>query len=163
MIRYNQEEFDPRNIQNAKRKTNFSQGEFYPKNPQKLVGNAKPVYRSSWELAMMTFLDSHPYVIQWASESITIPYKNPFTGENRRYIPDFLVLYKDKNGKQHAELVEVKPKKEAILENAKSKRDKAVLLINQAKWTAAMVFCKKNGLTFRIITEDQLFYQKGKK
>jgi len=112
---------------------------------------------------MMTFLDNHPSVIQWASESIKIPYVNPLTGKRSQYVPDFLVLYKDKNGKQHAELVEVKPKKEAMLENAKSKRDKAFLMINQAKWQAALLFCKKQNLVFRLITEDELFAQKGKK
>lgn len=141
--------------------TKYSQGEFTPQNPQKLIGNSRPQWRSSWELAMMSFLDNHPSVIQWASESINIPYKNPLTGQMRQYIPDFLVLYKDKHGKQHAELIEVKPKKEALLENAKSKRDKAVLMINQAKWAAALAFCKKNGLTFRLITEDQLFPKTG--
>jgi hypothetical protein len=141
----------------------YSQGSFTPKNPAKLIGNASPVYRSSWELAMMTFLDSHPNVIQWASESIRIPYKNPLTGKNSQYVPDFLVLYQDKNGNQRAELVEVKPKKEAMLENAKSKRDQAFLMVNQAKWQAAMVWCKKNGITFRLITEDDLFQQKGKR
>ena len=143
--------------------TKYSQEFFVPKNPQKLIGNAKPYYRSSWELAMMTFLDSHPNVIQWASESIKIPYTNPLTGKRSQYVPDFLVLYQDQNGKRKAELVEVKPKKEAMMENAKSKRDKAFLLVNTAKWAAAMTFCKKNGLEFRIITEDQLFKQKGKK
>jgi len=143
--------------------TKYSQEFFVPKNPQKLIGNAKPFYRSSWELAMMTFLDSHPNVIQWASESIKIPYTNPLTGKRSQYVPDFLVLYQDQNGKRKAELVEVKPKKEAMMENAKSKRDKAFLLVNTAKWAAAMTFCKKNGLEFRIITEDQLFKQKGKK
>ena len=143
--------------------TKYSQEFFVPKNPQKLIGNAKPFYRSSWELAMMTFLDSHPNVIQWASESIKIPYTNPLTGKRSQYVPDFLVLYQDQNGKRKAELVEVKPKKEAMMENAKSKRDKAFLLINTAKWAAALTFCKKNGLEFRIITEDQLFKQKGKK
>ena len=141
----------------------YSQGNYVPKNPAKLVGNANPVYRSSWELAMMTFLDSHPSVIQWASESIKIPYVNPLTGKKSQYVPDFLVLYKDKNGKQHAELVEVKPKKEAMLENAKSKRDKAFLIVNTAKWAAAMGWCKKNGVAFRLITEDELFVTKGKK
>ena len=141
----------------------YSQGPFTPKNPEKLIGNAKPVFRSSWELAMMTFLDSHPSVIQWASESIRIPYRNPLTGKNSQYVPDFLVLYKDKNGKQRAELVEVKPKKEAMLENAKSKRDRAFLMVNQAKWAAAMAWCKKNGVTFRLITEEDLFMQKGKR
>jgi hypothetical protein len=141
----------------------YNQGDFIPKNPNKLIGNAKPKYRSGWELAMMTFLDTHPSVIQWASESISIPYVNPLTGRRSQYIPDFLVLYKDKNGKQHAELIEVKPKKEAMLENAKSKRDKAFLIINSAKWAAAMGWCKKNGVSFRIVTEDDLFVQKGKK
>ena len=141
----------------------YSQGNYVPKNPAKLVGNANPVYRSSWELAMMTFLDSHPSVIQWASESIKIPYVNPLTGKKSQYVPDFLVLYKDKNGKQHAELVEVKPKKEAMLENAKSKRDKAFLIVNQAKWQAALLWCKKSGVVFRLITEDELFVTKGKK
>lgn len=112
---------------------------------------------------MMTFLDSHPSVIQWASESIKIPYVNPLTGKKSQYVPDFLVLYKDKNGKQHAELVEVKPKKEAMLENAKSKRDKAFLIVNQAKWQAALLWCKKSGVVFRLITEDELFVTKGKK
>lgn len=111
----------------------------------------------------MTFLDNHPSVIQWASESIRIPYKNPLTGRNSQYVPDFLVLYKDKNGKQRAELVEVKPKKEALAENAKSKRDKAFLMVNQAKWAAALAWCKKNGVTFRLITEEDLFMQKGKR
>ena len=141
----------------------YSQEYFNAKNPHKIIGNARPFYRSSWELAMMTFLDSHPSVIQWASESVRIPYKNPLTGRQSQYVPDFLVLYKDKNGAQRAELVEVKPKKEAMLENAKSKRDKAFLMINQAKWAAAMAWCKKNGVTFRLITEDHLFMQKGKK
>lgn len=141
----------------------YNQGNFVPKNPEKLIGNARPTWRSSWELAMMNFLDSHPSVIQWASESIKIPYTNPLTGRRSQYVPDFLILYMDKAGKQHAELVEVKPKKEALVENAKSKRDKAFLILNTAKWGAAMAYCRKNGLVFRIITEDQLFYQKGKK
>ena len=94
--------------------TKYSQDEFIPKNPQKLVGNARPFYRSSWELTVMSLLDQHPNVINWASESITIPYVNPLTGKSSVYIPDFFILYKDKGGKQRAELVEVKPAKEAI-------------------------------------------------
>lgn len=139
----------------------YSQDEFVPKNPHKLVGNARPFYRSSWELTVMTLLDQHPNVINWASESITIPYINPLTGRRSVYIPDFLIVYQDRFGKQRAELVEVKPKKEAIAENAKSKKDKAALLVNTAKWAAAMGYCKKNGLSFRILTEDDLYIRKG--
>jgi len=139
----------------------YSQDEFVPRNPQKLVGNARPFYRSSWELTVMTLLDQHPNVINWASESIAIPYVNPLTGKRSMYIPDFLIVYQDKFGKRRAELVEVKPKKEAIAENARSKRDKAALLVNTAKWAAAMAYCKKNGLTFRILTEDDIYIKKG--
>jgi TnsA endonuclease N terminal len=141
----------------------FSQGKFVPKNPSKLVGKHDITFRSSWELTVMNFLDSHPSVIQWASESVSIPYTNPLTGSKHNYIPDFLVLYKDKNGKQRAELVEVKPSKEALLENAKSKRDKAVLLINTAKWAAAAAWCKKNGVTFRVLTESDIYITKPKR
>ena len=139
----------------------YSQDEFVPKNPQKLIGNSRPFYRSSWELTVMTLLDQHPNVINWASESVSIPYVNPLTGKQSVFIPDFLVLYKDKSGKQRAELIEVKPSKEAIAENAKSKRDKAALLINTAKWAAAMSWCKKNGISFRILTEADLYISKG--
>jgi hypothetical protein len=139
----------------------YSQDAFIPKNPQKLIGNARPFYRSSWELTVMTLLDQHPNVINWASESISIPYVHPLTGRKSMYIPDFLIVYQDKFGKRRAELVEVKPKKEAIAENAKSKRDKAALLVNTAKWAAAMMYCKKNGLVFRILTEDDIYIKKG--
>jgi hypothetical protein len=139
----------------------YNQGEFIPKNPHKIVGNSKIVFRSGWELRVMTLLDQHPNVINWASESIAIPYRSPLDGKIHRYIPDFLIVYNDKSGKQRAELVEVKPAKEAIAENAKSKRDKAALLLNTAKWAAAMSYCKKNGLSFRILTEDQIFVKKG--
>ncbi len=139
----------------------YSQDEFVPKNPEKLVGNARPFYRSSWELTVMTLLDQHPNVINWASESVSIPYINPLTGKRSMYIPDFLIVYQDKLGKRRAELVEVKPKKEAIAENARSKKDKAALLVNTAKWAAAMQWCKKNGFTFRILTEDDLYIRKG--
>lgn len=140
----------------------YSQDSFIPKNPQKLVGNPSPFYRSSWELTVMTLLDNHPNVIQWASESITIPYINPLTGNRSVYVPDFFVLYKDKNGRERAELIEVKPRKEAIAENAKSKRDRAALIVNTAKWAAAMTYCKKAGIHFRVLTEDQIYITKGK-
>ena len=141
---------------------NYMQGIFIPKNPQKIIGKAKITYRSGWEFTVMSLLDSHPNVINWSSESISIPYVNPLTGKKTVYIPDFLVVYSDKHGKQRAELIEVKPKKEAILENAKSKKDMVALVLNTAKWAAGLEFCKKNGLTFRVLTEDQIYITKGK-
>jgi len=141
----------------------YSQGRFTPRNPSKLVGKQEVVFRSSWELTVMNFLDSHPSVIQWASESIRIPYVNPLTGKHSQYVPDFMVLYQDKNGNRRAEVVEVKPSKEALAENARSKRDKAFILVNTAKWAAALSWCKKNGMTFRVLTENDIYVTKPKK
>jgi hypothetical protein len=139
----------------------FSSGIFLPKNPRKYVGTRPPTFRSSWEMAFMRLLDEHPFVINWASESIRIPYQNPLTGRWASYIPDFVVLWLDKNGKQRAEIIEIKPAKESLLERTKSKRDKIAYVVNQAKWGAAIVFAKKHGMVFRVLNETQLF--RGKK
>ena len=110
----------------------------------------------------MRVLDAHPNVTQWASESMSIPYLHPLTGKWSFYIPDLLIVFVDKDGKKRAELVEIKPAKETYLDRAKSKKDKLVHAVNQAKWVAAIAWCQKNGLTFRVLTEDQLFAN-GKK
>lgn len=142
---------------------NFAQGIFTPKNPAKYVGKHKPRYRSGWELTFMMFCDSNSNVISWASEAISIPYRNPLTGKQTNYVPDFFVLYEDKMGNKKAEIVEIKPKKQSLIESkVTSLRDRAAIAVNHAKWGAAMAYCKKAGLTFRVITEDDLFY-KGKR
>jgi len=143
--------------------TKYSQGEFAPTNTQKYIGKFPITYRSSWELSMMRVLDLHPNVTQWASESISIPYQHPLTGKWTFYIPDFLIVFVDKNGNKRAEIIEIKPLKEAVVEKAKSKKDKLVLAVNQAKWAAAIAWCHKNGMTFRVMTEEQLFRQPGSK
>ncbi len=142
---------------------NFAQGKYQCKNKGKYIGTHVPRYRSGWELTFMMFCDNHDSVISWASESIQIPYRNPLTGKSTIYVPDFFVQYQDKHGRQRAELVEIKPKKQSLIESrAASARDRATVAVNHAKWAAATAYCKKAGLAFRVITEDDLFYKKGK-
>jgi hypothetical protein len=136
----------------------YAQGIYVPKNPQKYSGNHKPRYRSGWELSMMMFLDNNDNILHWASESIKIPYKHPFTGKHTIYIPDFFVVYRNKHGKTLAEIVEIKPKKQSLIESkVASARDRMVVAINHAKWAACSAYCKAQGLTFRVITENELF------
>ena len=73
------------------------------------------------------------------------------------YVPDFLVVYRDKNNTTKAELVEIKPKKQSIIESKASNRDRAVVAVNYAKWDAATKWCRRQGLTFRVITEEDIF------
>lgn len=135
----------------------WAQGIYEVKNPQKYVGTKKPRYRSGWEMAFMRFCDENRNVVQWASESIQIPYRNPFTGKQTIYVPDFLVVYQDKTGQTIAEMIEIKPKKQTLIESRASNRDRAVVALNHAKWAAAGAYCKRLGINFRVITEDDLF------
>ena len=142
----------------------WAQGMYTPKNPQKYIGKGVPRYRSSWELSMMMFLDNNDNILHWASESIKIPYKHPFTGKPTIYVPDFFIVYKNKYGKTLAEIVEIKPKKQSIIESkVANAKDRMVVAINHAKWHAAMAYCKSQGYTFRVITEDDLFYNGKRK
>lgn len=148
-------------------KANTAKDYFYPKNPQKYVGKAPIIYRSSWELAAMQFYDKHPYVLAWQSETVQIRYFNPVKGQPSIYIPDFLVKYTDGTGKIFVEMVEVKPLKEVPGYTKISERtgrtlkvDKSTQMqqqINAAKWMAAQAYCRAHGMTFRVVTEQTLF------
>lgn len=133
-----------------------------PKNPEKYLGDiSKITFRSSWEKTFMQLCDTHPNIVGWGSEILQIPYVNPITKKPSIYIPDFLLVYLDKNGKNIAEVIEIKPMKETLVERAKSKRDQLMVAVNQYKWMAAEKFCKQNNMTFRVLTEQQIF--RGKK
>jgi hypothetical protein len=142
---------------------NFRQGVYTCKNLDKYVGRNKPRYRSGWEMTFMMFLDSNDNIVQWASESITIPYRNPITGKQSMYVPDFFVTYRSRDNTTRAEIIEIKPKKQSLIESKMSDRDRAVVAVNYAKWDAATKWCRRNGLTFRVINEDQIFHQGSKK
>jgi len=136
----------------------FAQGKYTLKNPEKYIGNKTPTYRSSWEFAFCRFCDEHPSVLKWASEAIKIPYQNPLTGKYTIYVPDFFISYADRSGNQKNEIIEVKPSTQAFRESVgKSKHNQAHYIVNQAKWAAARAYAKQQGLTFRIVTENDIF------
>ena len=137
----------------------YAQGKYQVINTAKYVGNRMPTYRSSWEFTFCTFCDNNISVLQWASESIRIPYRNPFTNKQTIYVPDFIIMYQGKDGQKRGELIEIKPHKETTLESAKSVRDQAAAILNMCKWEAARAFCNQNGLTFRVVTEHDMFHQ----
>lgn len=137
--------------------THWAQGSYDVINPAKYVGKRTPRYRSGWELSFMRFCDTNDHILQWASESIAIPYKHPLTGRITQYIPDFLITYRTRTNTMKAELIEIKPKKQSVIESKMSSRDRAVVAINYAKWDQATKWAKRNGMTFRVITEDDMF------
>ena len=136
---------------------NWAQGIYEIQNPSKYVGKRRPRYRSGWEMSFMRFCDVNPNVLQWASEAIQIPYRNPLTGKMTHYVPDFLITYRTQNNTVKAELIEIKPRGQSEIVEGQRPRDRAVVAINMAKWDAATKWCRRQGLTFRVITEDHMF------
>ena len=136
----------------------WAQGDYVILNREKYAGNGTPRYRSGWELSFMKFCDTNDHVLQWASESIAIPYRHPITGKVTQYIPDFLITYRNRDNTMRAELIEIKPKSQSVIESKMNSRDRAVVAINYAKWDAATKWARKNGLSFRVITENDMFH-----
>lgn len=138
----------------------FAQGRFELKHPEKYVGKRTPLYRSSWEWAFMQFCDNNPAIENWASEAVKIPYRDPLTGKHSVYVPDFFIQYVDKNGRKHAEVVEVKPMNQTVKERVgRNKINQAHFVRNMAKWEAARIWCKRQGIYFRIVSENDIFHQ----
>lgn len=143
--------------------SNFAQGTFVPTNPKKYVGKGNPRYRSGWEWSFFQFCDQNDAVLEWASEAIVIKYRHPFTGKVTNYIPDVFMRYRTKNNKVCTEIIEIKPRKQSVMEGKMSERDRMVVAVNHAKWAAAQAWCKNAGVVFRVLTEDSLFHNGGKK
>ena len=138
-------------------------GKFKPHNPGKYVGNSlNIVYRSLWELRFMRYLDSHPNVVQWASEEITIPYYSPVDKKIHRYFPDFWVKTKASDGSINTMIIEIKPDVQTRLPVKKQKPTRRYINelktygVNQAKWQAAEQYCLDRKWQFKIMTEKEL-------
>jgi hypothetical protein len=141
----------------------YNKGKFKPKNPQKYKGNPTEIfYRSGWELKLMLYLDDHKEVVNWGSEEIIIPYRSPIDGRVHRYYPDFVVTKINSEGKRETAIIEVKPANQTIPPKRLEKPTKRYITevktwgINEAKWKAALEYCKDRGWTFHIFTEKEL-------
>jgi hypothetical protein len=163
----------------------WKQGYFRPHNPEKYVGDPnKIICRSSWEERFCTWCDNHPNIVQWSSEPIAIPYMNPcwrmvngkFMAGMSKYWVDFWIVV-EKDGVREKWLCEVKPNsqiptekhiREVMTKLNESKRltekklrsynkQLKVLLVNKAKFLAAIKFASERGCKFRICDENFLF------
>lgn len=136
-------------------------GWFKPKNPKKYKGDPNNiVYRSSWELRVMKWLDEHPSIVWWASEELPIPYVSPVDNKVHRYFPDFVAKVKQA-GKETTMVLEVKPYKQTQKPTQKRQtkrflQEVVTYAVNQEKWRAADLFCKEHGWQFKILTEKEL-------
>lgn len=137
-------------------------GFFNPKNPKKYNGDSTNIiYRSTWELRVMKWLDNHPNVIWWNSEELIIRYRSPVDNKMHRYFPDFIAKMKQKDGSVMTYVIEVKPEAQTKMpvQKKKTKRflqEAATYAVNQEKWRAADIFCQEHGWKFLVLTEKDL-------
>lgn len=130
---------------------------YTPQNLKKYIGDSsKIVCRSLWERNVCKFCDQTESVVKWSFEEIIIPYFNPIDKKMHNYYPDFLIQFKD-NKSLKTWMVEVKPKKQTMLKENASKKEKLTWIMNNAKWEAAKHYCQKNNMEFKIITEKEIF------
>lgn len=141
----------------------YHQGKYKIKNRDKYLGDPDNiVYRSSWELKVLQWLDNHPDVISFSSEEIIISYVSPADGRYHRYFPDFFVKIRSKDGTIKSMILEVKPHAQAIEPVKKTKITKRYINevvtygVNQAKWKAAEEYCKDRKWEFKVLTEHDL-------
>jgi hypothetical protein len=55
--------------------------------------------------------------------------------------------------------VEIKPKSQSVVESKMNANQRATVAVNYAKWDMATKWCIRNGLTFRVINEQDMFHQ----
>lgn len=135
-------------------------GKFKPKNPSKYRGDpTNIVYRSGWELSVMSWCDTQEDVIAWGSETVVVPYLSPIDGKIHRYFIDFDIQLA--NGSRY--LIEVKPEKQTKPPKKKSKTTRKYIKevftygVNIAKWKAAKNWAEIHGYdSFQVWTERTL-------
>lgn len=139
-------------------------GRYNLKNKGKYKGDPNNIiWRSTWELKFLKYLDNHPNILEFSSEEHVVPYISPLDGKYHRYFVDFYfkVLTKEKEIKEY--LVEIKPYAQTLEPKRPKKITESYVntvktyLINSAKWNAAKKYAEKQGMSFIVITENHLF------
>ena len=110
----------------------------------------------------MVYCDLNQNILEWGSEEIVIPYRSPIDNRVHRYFPDFYVKLKETTGKTKKYIIEVKPKRQTKPPSRPKRQTKGYLrevyehARNQAKWEAAVDYCKDRLYEFKVMTEDEL-------
>jgi len=136
---------------------------YKPSYPSKYKGDPNNIIcRSSWERRFCKYCDLNESVISWGSEEFWIPYLSPVDNRVHRYFPDFIMKVRESSGQVKTYVVEVKPRKQTVPPKKPKRQTKSYLYecktyaVNQAKWKAAVEFCKDHMIEFKIITEKEL-------
>lgn len=136
------------------KKSRYKQGYINPKSCTKLFEsqqNEPIIYRSSYEKKFIRWLEKSDRVLRWGSECICIPYTGA-DGQPHHYYPDYVVEFT--NGTKS--LIEIKPYNQTVRPDPRCQWAVEEFKKNVLKWLAAEEFCKRNGMSFKVITEHTI-------
>ena len=132
----------------------YKQGYINPRSCKKLFeqfSRDNIIYRSSYELKFIMWLENNNKVKRWGSECFYIPYLY-FDGTTHKYYPDYFVEMVDGSKM----VIEIKPYNQTqkpINENSWAAKEYTK---NICKWKAAMDFCESKGYIFKVLTEKTI-------
>lgn len=132
----------------------YKQGYINPRSCKKLFeqfSRDNIIYRSSYELKFIMWLENNNKVKRWGSECFYIPYLY-FDGTTHKYYPDYFVEMVDGSKM----VIEIKPYNQTqkpINENSWAAKEYTK---NICKWKAAMDFCASKGYIFKVLTEKTI-------
>ncbi len=154
----------------AKKRTfkEFKQGIYKPTNREKCLNKVPVVYRSFLEARLFRVLDRSSNVLEWSSEQVIIPYKNPVksaqegeTVYSRYFVDVYMKMTIGEEVKKF--IVEIKPFAQTQPPKPSKKKKTSTVIyenaqwsVNQAKWEAARKWAEKKGMDFLIITEKNI-------
>lgn len=145
----------------------YYQGKYTPTNVSKYEGDpTQIIYRSSWEKRFFIWCDTSDSVLKWSSETIIIPYICPTDNNIHRYFVDAKITVRDKNSNIKTYLIEIKPDIQTRPPVQKKRKTKGYInevftyAKNEAKWKAAIEYCKQRNYEFKLITEYELGLKK---
>lgn len=162
----------------------FATGEFIPKHPEKCLNkngkmpgvHDKITFRSSWESIFANWCDIEDNVIAWGSECVEIPYFSQIDNKSHKYITDFIIMTKNRQGEKEKWLIEIKPANQVPVLNENGtikfpeldkkkltqKRISAwqeqcnVLRRNYEKWKEAKKWAWAHGYKWKVVTQEEL-------
>lgn len=140
----------------------WRQGFYIPKKPLKWINimeTSEPqpiVFRSGWEQQFYKWMDETTAIYRCGVEIIKILYKDPIKNRMSYYVPDAYMEYLDDLKRPHKVLIEIKPLKETSLKETSNGYDKLMVAKNSMKWAAAIQYCKKRGIEFKVMHEHNL-------
>jgi hypothetical protein len=144
----------------------FIQGYYTPENPDKYIGAAPIIFRSSWERKFMIWCDRNEKVVIWSSEPLEIKYMWRLDGKEHKYSPDFYVKVAQTDDTFKELLIEIKPeehlKKPLPPKKNSTKSLKSYKYMveqytkNLDKYIAAKSYCEGRNWNFQILTEKTI-------